>query len=195
MVSASIRSRSSGLPPWRHDRREVVECATGLGVFASAERAATGRLMQRLVGLQRPPPASWPASDACPDRQYGIVELRGDHRRHAERRRGGCGPRRPSARSTRISGSRPPTTTGRATPRRPASRPWCASHGRCVCRTRVAKEPGYYRRVRCATLSHGRTAMATRVEAPVDVLVRSLRVLLGLDHVEVVGAHRGDVGQ
>ena len=78
MVSASISSRSSGLPPWRHSVGELVERAAGLVVLANAERAQ--RFRCRVAGCRRPlrrTAASWPrscqlASQWCmPVRQYG----------------------------------------------------------------------------------------------------------------------------
>ena len=79
-VDQLAQQRTAAVPP---QRRELVECAARLGVLANPERAQRFRLTQRggLQGAQLP--VGQPVVHAR--QAVRVVELRGDHRRHAQR--------------------------------------------------------------------------------------------------------------
>ncbi len=183
MVSASISSRSSGLPPCAPQRREVVERAVGLGVLANAElpqRVACKR--RRLQRAQLP--VGQPVVHAR--QAVRVVELGGDHRRHAERHQvtavfGGQRAQHPHQRQV----GRRPRLVEPFLADRPAA---VMGQPRQVGVQDEGEQPGDGLGPAGAG-PHGRTAIATRSGCR-----RCSRSAASIE-VEVVGGHRRDVGE
>ncbi len=113
-VDQLAQQRAAAVPP---QRRELVERR---GRPRRAREYRTPATVPAASSPPAPAAASWPASGACPDRQYGSSSCAVTTGVMPSVSR--CdGLRRPACAAPASAAGRPPTTTGRAIPRRPAT--------------------------------------------------------------------------
>ncbi len=179
-VDQLAQQRAAAVAP---QRREVVERPVGLGVLANPKAASFRRRRRRRRGARVVRPRSARscqlASQWCmPVQAVRVVELCGDHRRHAERDQvaavlGGQRAQHPHQRQV----GRRPRLVEPFLADRPAA---VMGQPRQMGVQDEGEQPGY--RASRAAGRHGRTAIATRSR------LSSMSAVGGVEEVEVVGA-------